>query len=130
MKKILLLAFICYISVAAKAQRPDTSGKVKQDTDVYYAIDQAPEFPGGLSQMYLFIKQNIQIENWGKPGNVVLTFVVEKDGRLTNISVTKSLAPRYDAEAIRIIKLSPNWHPGKLKSRPVRAKYTLPVRFD
>ena len=65
----------------------------------------------------------------GIQGRVILTFIVEKDGRLTDIKLAKSVSPSLDKEAVRIVKSMPRWNPGMQDGKKVRAKYTLPISF-
>ena len=65
----------------------------------------------------------------GTQGQVVLQFVVERDGSITDIKVVKSVDPYLDKEALRVVKTMPKWKPGKQRGKPVRCRFTLPVRF-
>jgi hypothetical protein len=89
-----------------------------------------PEFPGGSEKLNAFIAKNLDQSKSFKPGRVNVTFVVETDGTLSNI---KAIGRLFDQaatdEAIRIIKLSPQWLPGKQNGKPVRVQYTVPIIF-
>ena len=94
-----------------------------------YAYEQG----GDLNTFRNWVQQNVRfpqiaLEN-GIQGRVVLTFVIEKDGRLTNIEVLQTPDRSLSEEAIRVLNKSPKWSPGKQRNQPVRVKYTLPVDF-
>ena len=75
------------------------------------------------------IKYPIEAQEKGSQGRVIIQFVIEKDGSITDAKVVRGVDPLLDAEALRTINLSPKWKPGKQKGEPVRVKYTLPVIF-
>ena len=92
-----------------------------------------PEFPGGQGALLQYLAKSIKYpviaqEN-GIQGRVVLSFVIEKDGRLTNIQVLQTPDRSLSEEAIRVLNKSPKWSPGKQRNQVVRVKYTLPVDF-
>ena len=93
-----------------------------------------PEFPGGMAAMMQFISKTIiypaDAASNGIQGRVLCQFVVNKDGSLSDVVVTRSSGTvSLDAEAVRVIKEMPNWVPGKQRGEPVRVKYTIPVSF-
>ena len=75
------------------------------------------------------IKYPPEAEEQGIQGRVVCTFIVERDGSITDIRVVKSTDPSLDKEAVRVIGEMPKWNPGKHKGEAVRVKYTFPVTF-
>lgn len=75
------------------------------------------------------IKYPIVAEENGIQGRVICTFVVERDGTISDVKVTKSVDPSLDKEAVRVLKSMPKWKPGKQKGENVRVKYTVPVTF-
>jgi TonB family protein len=93
-------------------------------------FDRYPQFPGGLKAYQKFLNENLkwpsQIDAQGK---VIISFIVEKDGRLTNIKVDKKLGAEFDNEALRVIKKMPRWEPAMLKGKSVRCRYTIPINF-
>ena len=107
-----------------------TDGK----TYTYTMILVAPQFKGGINQFYKYIGNAIRypkdavISN--VTGKVVLSFVIQKDGNITDILVIKSVHPSVDAEAIRVIKASPKWIPALERGLPVKIKYTIPIKFS
>ena len=100
---------------------------------VFDVVEQMPEFPGGMEALMQFMSKNMKYPDEatkaGQEGRVIVSFVVEEDGRVTNAKVVKSVAPLLDAEALRVIGLMPRWEPGRQNGEAVRVKYTIPVTF-
>ena len=105
-----------------------------EDDQPFLIAETMPSFQGGdLNTFRNWVQQNVRfpqiaLEN-GIQGRVVLTFVIEKDGRLTNIEVLQTPDRSLSEEAIRVLSKSPKWSPGKQRNQAVRVKYTLPVDF-
>lgn len=100
----------------------------------FIIIDEMPSFPGGNTALMNFLCQNvhypIDAQIKGIQGSVLVSFVVEKDGSLSHIEISKSVAPILDAEALRVIKAMPKWIPAKQKGKPIRIKYEgVPINF-
>jgi TonB family protein len=97
-----------------------------------YVVEEMPQFPDGDVSAY--IEKNIcypdSCYKKGIQGRVICQFVVEKDGRLTNIQVVRGVHPDLDKEAVRVISSMPKWIPGKQRNQTTRVKYTLPVNFN
>nr|WP_303217314.1 energy transducer TonB [uncultured Prevotella sp.] len=96
-------------------------------------VDEKPTFPGGESAMKSFLRSNIKYpivaqEN-GEQGCVFVQFIIEKDGSISDVKISRSDAPSLDEEAMRVIKAMPKWNPGKLNGIPVRVKNEVPVVF-
>ena len=96
-------------------------------------VDEKPIFPGGESAMKSFLRSNIKYpivaqEN-GEQGCVFVQFIIEKDGSISDVKISRSDAPSLDEEAMRVIKAMPKWNPGKLNGIPVRVKNEVPVVF-
>lgn len=100
---------------------------------VFDVCEQMPQFPGGDAALFEYLADNIEYpaecEADGIQGRVIVTFIVETDGSITNIKVAKSVHPLLDDEAVRVIKSMPKWTPGKQNGKAVRVKYTTPVTF-
>ncbi len=96
---------------------------------IYNFYEQAPEFPGGLEKFASYLKENFNSppNSSGINGRVILRFVVELDGSLTDVRVAKGLSPDIDKEAIRVISKGPKWHPGTWNSKPVRIAYLVHI---
>ena len=115
-------------------QQVEVKEEVIEDDQPFLIAETMPSFQGGdLNKFRAWVQQNIRfpqiaLEN-GIQGRVVLSFVIEKDGRLTNIQVLQSPDRSLSEEAIRVLSKSPKWSPGKQRNQVVRVKYTLPVDF-
>ena len=100
---------------------------------VFQVVEVMPEFPGGMAECLKFLGKNIkypvQSQQAGVQGKVIVQFVVEKDGSVSNPKVVRSIDPDLDGEAVRVISIMPKWKPGMQKGQPVRVKYTVPVTF-
>ena len=96
-------------------------------------IEQQPYFPGGQQALLDFLRENTKYPEQAKKdsieGRVVLSFVVETDGSITEPKVVRSVHPLLDEEALRVAKLMPKWEPGYQNGIPVRVKYNIPVTF-
>lgn len=100
---------------------------------IYNVIDEMPEFPGGMDKLLQFINDNMkyptQAQTEGIQGKVAVQFIVDENGYIIEPNVVKSVEPSLDKEALRIIKMLPQWKPGTLKGKAVKVKYTVPVVF-
>ena len=109
------------------------------ETDDYYEkppmlfVEEMPEFPGGMDSLYALLAREIQYppiaKDNGITGTVLVEFVVEEDGRVTNAKVKVPLFPECDKEAVRAVMSMPKWKPGKNMGKPVRCYYQVPVTF-
>lgn len=108
--------------------------EVEEGEKVFDVVEQMPTFPGGNEALFAFLSKNIHYpavaEENGVQGRVIVTFVVERDGSITDVKVIKSVDPSLDKEAMRLVKSMPNWIPGKQNGQAVRVKFTLPVTFQ
>ena len=102
-----------------------------QSSKVYDVPETMPEFPGGTQALMEYIRNNIKWpdEESSVQGRVIVSFVVEKDGSVSNAKVVKSVHPAFDAEALRVVNGMPKWIPGKQNGEPVNTKYVMPVIF-
>ncbi len=95
--------------------------------------EKMPEYPGGQAEMYKFLQDNIQYPESARTnqiqGVVLVEFVVERDGKVSNVEVKASLYPDCDKEAVRVIKLMKNWEPARSMGKPVRCFFRIPVTF-
>ncbi len=106
----------------------------RRDTiNVYDVVEQMPSFPGGFQKMQEFIEINLrypkELEETCVQGRVIIAFIVERNGKLSNIRVVKSVHPALDKEALRIVNLMPEWIPGRQNGKKVRVKYIIPITF-
>jgi len=104
-----------------------------EETKVFDVVEEMPQFPGGQAALLEYLAKNIKYpvvaEENGIQGKVIVTFVVERDGSITDVKVVKSVDPSLDKEASRVVKSMPRWQPGKQNGSAVRVKYTVPVQF-
>jgi TonB family protein len=101
--------------------------------NVHIRVDVFPEYPGGYSKFYEFVKAHIKYpaKAHGAFGRVIVTFVVNRDGSLSNMElVGRKQHPALEKEALRVMKKSPKWIPGKIKGKSVRTQYTVPILFQ
>lgn len=133
MKKLFLLMVAAVLSTGWAAAQ--NTAEQSEEEMVFLVVDEMPAFPGGQEALFKYLTDNviypaIAKEN-GIQGRVVCTFVVEKDGRITNVEVVRSGGdPSLDKEAVRVIKSMPKWKPGKQRGQAVRVKFTIPVKFS
>jgi protein TonB len=103
------------------------------DNQIYNTagIEVKPEFPGGMDKFYGYVQKNYRApEEEGLKGKVYVTFVVEKDGSLTDIKVLRDIGYGTGKEAIRILNKCPRWNPGVQNGKPVRVLYSLPITIQ
>ena len=128
------ITFVDFDQEADVIQQVAIEEEVIEDDQPFLVAETMPSFQGGdLNTFRNWVQQNVKfpqiaLEN-GIQGRVVLTFVIEKDGRLTNIQVLQTPDRSLSEEAIRVLSKSPKWSPGKQRNQVVRVKYTLPVDF-
>lgn len=112
---------------------PKVSDEVLPDDTPHMAPEVAPEFPGGLEALMRFLSTNIrypvQARDQQIQGRVYLSFVVERDGSVSNITLLRGIGFGCDEEAVRVVGLMPNWKPGRQNGMPVRVFYNLPIKF-
>ncbi len=100
----------------------------------YETLDEKPSFPGGMSAFSQWVRNNMhypkEASNNGIQGRVVIQFVIDQYGTITNIKVKRSVDPSLDKEAIRLVKSMPKWIPGKKNGKNVRTNFTMPLNFS
>lgn len=113
----------------AKNQRVDDSEK----NEAYLVVEEMPEFPGGTSGMMEYLSGAIRYPEEavrdGIQGRVMVSFVIDKDGKVTNAEVIRGIDDLLDKEALRVVNLMPKWRPGRHEGENVPVKYTFPVNF-
>ncbi|HRM56037.1 MAG TPA: TonB family protein [Prevotella sp.] len=119
--------------IAVAAPPPPPAPKPEVANKVFDVVEEMPSFPGGQGALMAFLSGNIKYpvvaqEN-GVQGRVIVGFVVEKDGSISDVKVMRSVDPSLDREAQRVVKAMPKWKPGKQNGSAVRVKYTVPVVF-
>lgn len=124
MKRI-IVSIICLFAMVTSY--PQTA----ESEQVFTKVEKMPEYPGGILAMQLYLQTNIkypQAAN-GAEGRILIQFVIDTDGSVTDAMVVKSVNPHLDAEALRVINAMPKWKPGTQKGKAVRVKYTIPINF-
>jgi TonB family protein len=121
------------IEVYKEGVREWQGSTVDRKDSVLTMVENMPEFPGGESKLFRFLAQNVRYPAYarehGISGAVYVTFIVEEDGSINNINITKSPHKSLSDEALRVVQLMPKWKPGYIGEKPVRVQYTLPIRF-
>lgn len=105
---------------------------MEEDTTIYLLVDTMPSFPGGNEALFKFLADNFTYPVVSTPisGRTICQFVVEKDGKITNIFIKKSSGEKIlDDEAVRVISIMPDWNPGYKDGKPVRVQYIVPVNI-
>jgi periplasmic protein TonB len=104
-----------------------------EEAQIFMVVESMPEYPGGEAALYAFLADNIKYPQMAKEsgiqGRVFVTFVVERDGRVTDVRVLRGIGGGCDEEAIRVVQSMPKWTPGKQRGKSVRVQYNLPVKF-
>ena len=116
-----------------KEASPTQNSKISKSDKVYDVVEQMPSFPGGngalLEYLATHVKYPVVAQENGVQGRVIVSFVVERDGSITDVRVVRSVDPSLDREAQRVVSSMPRWTPGKQNGSAVRVKYNVPVSF-
>lgn len=116
------------------AKRQEIEIQENDDETIYQVVDQDPEFVGGMEALFKYLRNNMiypqEARDNNISGHVYITFVIEKDGRITNPKVLRDIGGGCGAEAIRLVENMPKWKPGRNNGRVVRVQFNLPVRFS
>jgi TonB family protein len=111
---------------------PDTTQN-KPNEPIFTTVESEPMFPGGTEELYRFLAKTLRypetMRNNNIQGKVFVTFIIEKDGSLSNIKSVRDVGYGSAEEAIRTLKLSPKWKPGYQNGHAVRVQYTMPITF-
>ena len=103
------------------------------DSDAFDVVEKMPEYPGGIEAFMKFLSENVRYpeaaSKAGIQGRVLVNFIVEKDGSISNIHVIQNVNEYLDAEAVRVVGAMPKWMPGMQEGKAVRVKYTVPISF-
>jgi TonB family protein len=121
-------------------EKKDTVASAEEHTShhsdyekVFNVVEQMPKFPGGPAEMMKFLGENVRYpeaaHKAGIQGRVIVNFVVEADGTISNVKVVKKVSDDLDGEAVRLVGSMPKWEPGMQNGEAVRVEYTMPVTF-
>ena len=123
-----VLAILFTVNTTATAQNKKTS-----NDKVFEKVEDMPVFPGGEQAMMEFVAKNVQYPKEAMEkeisGRVLVGFIVEKDGSISETEVVKGIGGGCDEEAVRVVKAMPKWKPGKQDGKPVRVHFILPLTF-
>ncbi len=117
---------------------PVAAAKVEEEEDVeeqqiFMVVENAPAFPGGDEGRMKFLVENIKYPQMaresGIQGTVYVTFVVERNGSVTDVKILRGIGGGCDEEAIRVVQAMPKWEPGKQRGKPVRVQFNMPIKF-
>jgi len=132
--QIMLLAKSLRWAVALLLITSTVFAQTDNASEVFTSVEESPRFPGGIEKFYAFVGKNVTYPAKARQekiqGKVIATFIVEKDGSLSNIKVLRSPSEDLATEAQRVLSQSPKWLPGKQNDHVVRVQYTLPVMFS
>jgi protein TonB len=110
-----------------------TEAPVVEPPKIFTIVEQMPEFPGGEGELFKFIQQNISYPAMERDndiqGRVIVGFVVNEDGSVSDVAVKKGVSNGLDKEAVRVVKLLPKFKPGKQQGKSVKVAYVLPIMF-
>ncbi len=130
-----MLFYVFAGAVCGNTFKPDSLYHHNGEEPIFLSdkIDKMPEFPGGDQGRLQFLINNIkypkEAREKGDQGTVYCTFVVEKDGSLTDFIILRGVSESLDKEVLRVLSLSPKWNPGVLAGENVRVQFNMPVKF-
>ena len=129
-----LLTTLSVLAILFMANTTVTAQNKKAASDkVYEKVEVMPEFPGGDQAMMDFVAKNVVYPQEARDkeisGRVMVGFIVEKDGSISDAKVVKGIGGGCDEEAVRVVNAMPKWKPGKQKSKPVRVSFMMPFNF-
>lgn len=108
----------------------DTGG---DDDKIFTVVEQQAEYPGGMAEMMKFLQKNVKYpaaaRRMGIEGSVFVSFVVDKEGKISDPQIVKGISADCDKEAMRVVQLMPPWKPGKQNGRSVKSRFVLPIKF-
>ena len=141
------LLILTFLGVKAQTSTPPDIGELEDKEKVdspkstafskanppFISVEKAADFPGGIAEFYSYLMKNIRYPKDSRikkiEGKVIVSFIVNIDGRLVNAKILQSVAPDLDVEALRLINKSPIWSPAIQNCRPVRVPFTVPITF-
>ena len=139
------MVVVGYVSNGVGAPSSDSDKKVvavvdipkvketPQEKVIFQVVEEMPEFPGGMAEAMKFLAKNIKYPVAAQEakieGRVIVQFVIERDGSVSDVKVMRGVNSELDAEAIRVVSMMPKWIPGKQRGKAVAVKYTMPIMF-
>ena len=126
-----LIALLICMAFAVGLHAQDTT---KTQPGIFAAVENEPVFPGGIPAFYKYITTSLKYPQvariLGLTGKVYISFVIDKDGSVTDVRPVRCMGAGCESEAVRVVSMSPKWSPGIQKGRKVRVQYTMPISFD
>lgn len=116
------------IIITTKAKESETAAHEEE----FVVVEEMPQFPGGNEAMQKYIAENLKYPKTaikGEQGRVIVSFVINKRGKVGDVKLIRSVSPELDAEAVRVIQDMPDWIPGKQRGKAVNVRYTIPIVF-
>lgn len=133
MKKFIIMVLTVLFGLTNVSAQKTVVAKKAVTKQVFSVVDQMPEFPGGQAALFEFLMKNVKYPADAKDkkieGRVLVKFVVDTDGSITDIGLLKKTYPSLDTEAIRVIKAMPKWIPGRQNGKVVKVHYSVPITF-
>ena len=134
MKRLILMSLMAICCLTTVLAQKTVVSQKDQKEEPFNVVEDMPAFPGGMEAMIQFLSSNIQYpadaQKQKVDGRVLVNFVVEKDGSITEVKVVKPGFPSLDAEAVRVVKAMPKWKPGYQRGQAVRVQFTMPINFS
>lgn len=128
-----LKGYVFHLDELTSGYESDMGERSPYESKCYDVVEEMPSFPGGQGALMAYIASNLVYPATAREsmiqGRVIVGFVVERDGSISNVKVSRSVDPALDKEAMRVVKSMPKWKPGKQNGSAVRVKYTVPVIF-
>ncbi len=134
MRKVLfVLALLLSAHTAMYAQSNQRTERNASDEKIFDVVEQPPSFPGGQAALMSYLSKSVKYPEEALKdnvqGRVIVGFIVEKDGSVSNAKIIRGVDSALDKEAIRIVMSMPKWTPGRQNGKNVRTKYNVPVNF-
>jgi protein TonB len=108
--------------------------KIKNEPKIFKFVEKEPKYPGGRSELFRYLRNVTEYPTSAKEagieGTVIVNFVVNKDGSITDVQIGRGVSEKLNKEALRVVKNMPKWQPGKQRGKPVRVRYRVPIRFS
>lgn len=133
MKRVLLILALLFTYVMVNAQSNTGSKEKTSNEKIYDVVEMPPSFPGGQAALLAWIASHVNYPQKAMEsrieGRIIIGFVIECDGSVSQAKIIRSVDPLLDDEAIRVVMGMPKWTPGRQNGKNVRVKYNVPVNF-
>ena len=134
MKRLIMMSLMATCCLTTVLAQKTVVSQKDQKEEPFNVVEDMPAFPGGMEAMIEYLSSNIKYpadaQKQKVDGRVLVNFVVEKDGSITEVNVVKPGFPSLDAEAVRVVKAMPKWKPGYQRGQAVRVQFTMPINFS